>query len=43
MDLNMPIMSGDIATRNIRLFEEENNIPSVMIVAYTAYSDPQTE
>lgn len=43
MDLNMPIMGGQTATKLIREYESENNLNSSIIVAYTAYSDLETE
>ncbi len=36
MDCQMPEMDGFDATRNIRAFEEENNLPRMPIVALTA-------
>ena len=43
MDINMPVMDGMQATKKIReIMQFEENV-NVKIVAYTAYSDPETE
>ena len=39
MDFHMPEMDGKEATRNIRAFEKENNIPPTHIVGLTADSE----
>jgi CheY-like chemotaxis protein len=36
MDIFMPVMDGLEATRKIRSFEKENNLPTVPVVAVTA-------
>jgi signal transduction histidine kinase/ActR/RegA family two-component response regulator len=38
MDIQMPIMDGIKATKNIRLFEKENNLPAIKIMAVTAFA-----
>jgi PAS domain S-box-containing protein len=38
MDCEMPIMDGYTATRSIRSFEKENNIPRIPILGLTAYA-----
>lgn len=38
MDIAMPIMDGIEATKNIKKYEKENNLPHVPIVAFTANS-----
>lgn len=36
MDLHMPVMDGIETTRNIRLYEEENKLNRIPIIAVTA-------
>jgi signal transduction histidine kinase/CheY-like chemotaxis protein len=36
MDIQMPVMDGHTATRQIRIWEEENNLKSIPIIALTA-------
>jgi PAS domain S-box-containing protein len=38
MDIQMPIMDGRTATREIRLWENENSMPRVPVVALTAHA-----
>ena len=38
MDIQMPVMDGMEATRNIRIYENENNLQRTKIVAVTAYA-----
>lgn len=41
MDLQMPIMSGEMATLMIREWEKDNNLPASTIVALTAAAFPE--
>ena len=41
MDMQMPLMDGFAATRLIRQWENENNLPVTPVVALTAYSLPE--
>jgi CheY-like chemotaxis protein/HPt (histidine-containing phosphotransfer) domain-containing protein len=41
MDVQMPVMDGLTATRNIRSFEREHGIPPIPIIALTAYSSEE--
>ncbi len=43
MDIQMPIMNGIEATRNIREIEQQNNWPRIKIIAVTAYAMPGDE
>lgn len=38
MDIQMPIMDGIEATKNIRILEKENNRPAIKIMAVTAFA-----
>ena len=38
MDIQMPIMDGIEATKNIRKLEKENNLPAIKIMAVTAFA-----
>ncbi|TMW62665.1 hypothetical protein Poli38472_005283 [Pythium oligandrum] len=38
MDCEMPIMNGYTATRSIRQFEKEHNLPRIPIIGLTAYA-----
>ena len=40
MDLQMPVMNGDDATRNIRAFESENSLSKTPIIGMTAHALP---
>ena len=41
MDMQMPVIDGFEATRLIRKFEKDNNIPLTPILALTAYALPE--
>ncbi len=41
MDMQMPVLDGFAATRLIREWENENNLPNVPILALTAYALPE--
>jgi CheY-like chemotaxis protein len=36
MDISMPIMGGIEATQKIRMWEKQNNLPAIPIIAATA-------
>jgi len=38
MDVSMPVMDGHEATRAIRTFEQENNLPAISIIALTGHA-----
>lgn len=41
MDMQMPVMDGFGATREIRLFEQSHGLPMTPIVALTAFAFPE--
>ncbi len=41
MDMQMPVMDGFAATRLIREWEVENNLPATPVLALTAYALPE--
>lgn len=41
MDMQMPVMDGFAATRLIREWESENNLPATPVLALTAYALPE--
>ncbi len=43
MDIQMPVMDGHTATREIRIWEEENNFKSIPIIALTANAIKEDE
>lgn len=43
MDIQMPIMNGVEATKNIREIEQQNKWPRIKIIAVTAYAMPGDE
>ena len=43
MDIQMPIMNGIEATKNIREMEQQNKWPRIKIIAVTAYAMPGDE